>query len=385
MRFLCFKGKAKVNPMEKETENTSTGLDNPLIPLREEIDRIDARILDLINQRLRIGEKVGAVKKEKGSQILDRSRERKVIEHLSTINTGPADKDLIQYIFNVIITATREIQKPKTVAYLGPKASYTHIAALNHFKHSGRFIQQPNLFDIFRDVERDESHFGVVPVENSIEGAVNHTLDLFTEFDLKICAEHYEPVSHALLSITGEPKDVKTIYSHPQAIAQCKGWIKKTFPNVDVMETTSTSKAAMLASEDESVAAIASQKAAHIYELLPVATRIEDLGGNITRFLVIGKNQPQRTGKDKTSIMFATSHIPGALFKALEPIDKAGLNMLKLESRPTRHQNWSYYFFMDIAGHIEDTEVAKTIEAVRAYTLTLKVLGSYPVFAEKLS
>lgn len=365
-------------------EKDNSEQDNPLVPLREEIDRIDAQILDLINTRLKIGEKVGAVKKEKGGQVLDRARERKVIEHLFQINRGPADKELIQYIFNVIITATREIQKPKTVAYLGPKASYSHIAALNHFKHSGTFVEQPNLFEIFRDVERSQSHFGVVPVENSIEGAVNHTLDLFTEFDLNICAEHYEPVSHDLLSITGEAGDVKTIYSHPQAIAQCKGWLQKHFPEAEIMESSSTSKAALLASKDESVAAIASQKAAHIYELLPVASKIEDFGGNVTRFLVIGKQQhPERTGKDKTSIMFATSHTPGALFRALAPIDKAGLNMVKLESRPTRRHNWSYYFFMDIEGHTEDDNVARTIDEIRAATLSLKILGAYPAFVKE--
>ncbi len=368
---------------QKDQLQDKTKRHNPLAPLREEIDQIDSRILELINQRLRIGEKVGAVKKEKGNQILDRNRERMVIDKLSQINTGPADRELIQYIFNVIITATREIQKPKTIAYLGPKASYTHIAALNHFKHSGRFTEQPSLFDIFRDVEKALSHFGVVPVENSIEGAVNHTLDLFSDFNLNICAEHYEPVSHDLLSITGEPKDVKTICSHPQAIAQCKGWLKKKFPHVEVMETSSTSKAALIASEDMSVAAIASQKAAHIYELLPVESKIEDLSGNVTRFLVIGKDIPDPTGKDKTSIMFATSHIPGALFKAIEPIDKASLNMLKLESRPTRHQNWSYYFFMDIEGHIKEEVVAQTIEKIKPFTLSLKVLGSYPQFVKE--
>ncbi len=356
---------------------------NPLIPLRDEIDRIDARILELINQRLKIGEQVGAVKKEKGSQVLDRSRERRVIEHLAQINQGPADTALIQYIFNVIITATREIQKPKTISFLGPRASYTHIAALNHFRHSGEFLERPNLFEVFREVERSQNHFGVVPVENSIEGAVNHTLDLFTEFDLNICAEHYEPISHDLLSITGEPSDVKTVYSHPQAIAQCKGWLRKNFPAAEVMETSSTSKAALMASRDESVAAIASQKAAHIYELLPVASKIEDLGGNVTRFLIIGKERPGRTGADKTSIMFATSHTPGALFRAMAPIDRTGLNMVKLESRPTRHHNWSYYFFMDIEGHIQDEAVHQTIEEIKADTLSLKVLGSYPVFVKE--
>lgn len=354
-----------------------------LVQFRKEIDFIDSQILDLINQRLSIGKRVGAVKRKKGSQILDRNREKKVIENLWQINKGPAGKNLLQYVFNVIITATREIQKPKIISFLGPKASYTHIAALNHFKHSGDFVEQPGLFDIFKEVAKKQSHFGVVPVENSIEGAVNHTLDLFSDFDLKICAEHYEPVSHDLLSLTGEARDVKVIYSHPQAIAQCKGWLKKKFPDVELLETSSTSKAALMASENPDVAAIASQKAAHIYGLLPVESKIEDYSGNVTRFLVIGHDSPERTGRDKTSIMFATSHIPGALFKALEPINKAQLNMLKLESRPTRHQNWSYYFFMDIEGHIQDSLVAQTIDQIKVFSLSLKVLGSYPVFVKE--
>jgi chorismate mutase/prephenate dehydratase len=348
--------------------------------LRDEIDRIDSKILSLINQRLEIGKKVGIIKKETGSQILDRTRERNLIERLSKINQGPADKALLKYFFNVIITATREIQKPRTISFLGPEASYTHIAALAHFKHSGKFVEQPNLYEIFREVEKNQSHFGVVPVENSIEGAVNHTLDLFTDFDLNICAEHYEPVSHDLLSITGDPKDVQKIYSHPQALAQCKTWIKKKFSHADICETSSTSKASRMASEDKSIAAIASRQAAHIYELQAVESKIEDYSGNITRFLVIGKDVPQPSGKDKTSILFATSHEPGALFKALEPIDRAGLNMLKLESRPTRHENWSYCFFLDIEGHYQDQQVSNTIGDIKKHCLSLKILGSYPVF-----
>ncbi|WP_300457420.1 chorismate mutase [Desulfobacula sp.] len=271
--------------------------------LRDEIDRIDSKMLSLINQRLEIGKKVGIIKKETGSPILDRNRERNLIERLSKMNQGPADNALLKYFFTVIITATREIQKPRTISFLGPEASFTHIAALAHFKHSGKFVEQPNLYEIFREVEKDQSHFGVVPVENSIEGAVNHTLDLFADFDLNICAEHYEPVSHD--------------------------------------------------------------------------------SRNITRFLVIGKDVPQPSGKDKTSILFATSHEPGALFKALEPIDRAGLNMLKLESRPTRHQNWSYYFFLDIEGHYQDQQVSDTIDDIKAHSLSLKILGSYPVFIKE--
>ncbi|CCK80156.1 prephenate dehydratase [Desulfobacula toluolica] len=351
--------------------------------LRNQIDTIDSQLLSLINQRLEIGQKVGTIKKQTGSQILDRTRERKLIERLFKLNRGPAGKDLLRYVFNVIITATREIQKPKTISFLGPEASYTHVAALTHFKHSGKFVEQPNLYEIFREVEKNQSHFGVVPVENSIEGAVNHTLDLFADFDLNICAEHYEPVSHDLLSITGEAEDVQKIYSHPQALAQCKTWIKKKFAHAEIFETTSTSKAALLASDDKTIAAIAGKQAAHLYELQSIESKIEDYSGNITRFLVIGKEMPEPTGQDKTSIMFATSHVPGALFKALEPVNRAQLNMLKLESRPTRHHNWSYYFFLDIEGHKLDKRVADTIEEIKQYSLSLKILGSYPVFAKE--
>ncbi|MCF6248686.1 MAG: chorismate mutase, partial [Desulfobacula sp.] len=296
-----------------------------LAELRQQIDTIDSKILELINQRLQVGKSVGSIKKKTGAQILDRTRERSVIEKLSKINQGPADKQLLRYIFNVIITATREIQKPKTISFLGPKASNTHIAALTHFKHSGLFVEQPNLFDIFSQVDKKISHFGVVPIENSIEGAVNHTLDLFVDFDTHICAEHFEPISHDLLSITGEDEDVSTICSHPQALAQCKTWIKKRFPDIRIVEESSTSKAALSASRNKTIAAIASRQAAHLYELLPIESQIEDYPGNITRFLVIGNYIPDQTGNDKTSVMFATSHVPGALFKALKPVDQAGL------------------------------------------------------------
>src|SRR3989339_1545301 len=233
--------------------------------LRDQIDAIDLKILNLINQRLEIGKKVGMIKRETGSRIIDRTRERNVIEKLSKINQGPADKQLLRYFFNVIITATRDIQKPKTVSFLGPEASYSHIAALAHFRYSGKFVEQPNLYEIFREVEKNESHFGIVPVENSIEGAVTHTLDLFSNFDLNICAEHYEPVSHDLLSITGEQNDVKKICSHPQALAQCRSWIKKKFNQAQIIETSTSSEAALMASEDKTVAAIAGREAARIY------------------------------------------------------------------------------------------------------------------------
>ena len=348
--------------------------------LRDQIDTIDEKILALINQRLEIGKAVGQIKQQSGRQIIDRSRERNVIERLARLNEGPATKQLLRYIFNVIITATREIQKPKTVSYLGPNAGSTHIAALTFFQHSGNFIEQPNLHTVFSDVGKHISHYGVVPIENSIEGSVNHTLDLFVDFDLRICAEHFEPISHDLLSLSGEYADINTICSHPQALGQCKAWIKRKLPQAKVKETSSASNAALMASTDSTIAAIASKQAAHLYNLLPVETQIEDHPGNITRFLVIGHDRPRPTGHDKTSIMFATSHVPGALFKALKPLDQSGINMLKLESRPIKGQRWSYYFFLDIEGHRDHPDITATINEMRTVTLSLKILGSYPAF-----
>ncbi len=351
---------------------------NTLDALRAQIDQIDKKILDLINERLEIGMKIGTIKKEQGGPIHDRSREKSVLEKLSKINRGPAQKDMLRYLFNVIITATRQIQKPNTISFLGPDASFTHIAALNHFNHCGSFVKQQHLFDIFQDVEKQLSHYGVVPVENSIEGIVNHTLDLFLDFRVHICGEHYEPISHDLLSMTGEFEDIVQIHSHPQALAQCRGWIKKKLPGVKIVETTSTSTAAQLAALDPAIAAIASSQAGQIYGLQVVESAIEDYSGNVTRFLILGKEKVEKTGNDKTSIMFATPHVAGALFKALEPVNRSGLNMLKLESRPSRRQNWTYYFFMDIQGHVQDELVHSTIEAIRANTLELNILGSYP-------
>ncbi len=363
--------------MDEPEENN---LEEQLAELRSGIDAIDQEIVDLINKRLCIGQKIGNIKQERGSKVLDPNRERKVLEHLEKINSGPLEEDVLRYIFSVIMTATRQIQKSQRISYLGPEASYTHIAALKHFRHSGLFVEETSIRDIFSEVERKESHFGVVPVENSIEGAVNHTLDLFQEFNLHIQAEHFEKISHDLLSVSGKIQDIKKIVSHPQALAQCRGWIRRKFPDIELVETSSTSNAAKLASEDITAAAIASSRAAHIYGLQIVESKLEDYSGNVTRFLIIGHEDSSPTGKDKTSIMFATSHVPGALFRALEPVNRSGLNMVKLESRPMKDQNWSYFFFMDIEGHIQDKKVAQTLEAIQEQCLYLKHLGSYPVF-----
>jgi chorismate mutase/prephenate dehydratase len=249
---------------------------------------------------------------------------------------------------------------------------------MNHFGDSASFLPQPGIRDVFLEVEKERCDFGVVPVENSIEGSVNYTLDLFLESSLKICAEKYLTISHDLLSKSKKLDEIKVVYSHPQPIAQCRGWLRKNIPNARIEECRSTSFAAQKVVDIHDAAAISSSEAARIYNLNVIASRIEDHPNNTTRFLIIGKNEIPRTGDDKTSIMFAAAHVPGSLYKTLEPIAKSGINMLKLESRPSKHENWSYFFFVDLEGHVEDRKIQDTVSRMKELCLFLKILGSYP-------
>lgn len=363
------------------TNSKNHGNDDSILeisPLRNSINDIDANILDLVNKRLLLAKKIGQIKELNNAPILDNARETTIIKRLSNLNKGLLNNDALHHIFTEIIAASREIQKPQIVTYLGPEATFTHIAAIKHFGHSISFVPQPNICDIFSEVEKNVCHYGVTPVENSIEGTVNYTVDLFYDSDLKICAEIYLAISHDLLSTKGSVNDIKVIYSHPHAFAQCHKWLKKNLPECILKECSSTALAAQKASEEPGSAAIASREAAYIYNLQVTASKIEDFSRNITRFLVIGKDKSSRTGYDKTSMMFVTSHVPGTLNKVLKPIADAGINTLKLESRPTKHENWNYFFFVDIEGHIEDAIVKETISEMRKLCLYLKCLGSYP-------
>ncbi len=352
--------------------------DNEIKKFRETIDAIDEEILNLINKRLLKAKDIGALKAKGGNLVFDSARENELIKRLQALNKGPLSGQALRHIFTEVIAAAREIQSPQRIAYLGPEATFTHIAAINHFGRSVSFIPLPSIQDIFREVEKESYHFGVVPVENSIEGAVNYTLDLFPESELNICAEIYHPISHDLLSQTGSINDIKIIYSHPHAFAQCRRWLRDHLPQCALAECSSTAEAARKASGEAGAAAIASQEASQLYKLEVVASKIEDTARNVTRFLVIGKNEIRPTGRDKTSIMFVTSHVPGALYKVLQPISENGINMVKLESRPSKHENWSYMFFVDVEGHLAEPMVKRTVEKMKERCLFLKWLGSYP-------
>ena len=346
--------------------------------LRQAIDTIDLKILDLINQRLLNAKAIGSAKAQNGIGVIDPAREYELIKNLNELNKGPLSGSALHHIFTEIIAASREIQSPQRVAYLGPEATFTHIAAINLFGRSVSFNPQPSIQDVFREVEKGSYHFGVVPVENSIEGAVNHTLDLFYESDLKICAEIYHAISHDLLSISDSINEISKVYSHAQAFAQCRRWLRRNLPDAILVDCSSTAEAARKAAGEPGAAAIASREAAQLYNLKVLSSKIEDMTRNITRFLVIGNSDIRATGTDKTSILFVTTHVPGSLFRVLKPIADSGINMVKLESRPIKRENWNYMFFLDIEGHWSDIPVKQTLDKMKPLCLFMKLLGSYP-------
>ncbi len=366
-------------------DNSKKDFDTRLSGLREGIDKIDDTLLELINKRLELVREVGRLKAEKGRQVLDSSREARIFKRLLAKNTGPLNEKVLRHLFTQIMAASKQLQKPHRVAYLGPEATFTHIAAINHFGQSVEYVPQPAIRDVFNEVERGTCHYGVVPVENSIEGAINHTLDLFFESDIKICAERYQPVSYDLLSDCGRIKDIKRIYATSHSFALCRLWTEKYLPSIKRKECRSTAIAVKKAREKKDSAVIAGSEASHLVKLEPIASRIEDIPKNMNRFLVIGRDKITGTGKDKTSVMFVTSHIPGALYKTLKPIAENGLNMVKLESRPAKYQNWSYFFFADIEGHIDEPVMQKTISQMEKVCLYMKCLGSYPIAMEEKS
>ncbi|MGE5841502.1 MAG: prephenate dehydratase [Deltaproteobacteria bacterium] len=271
-----------------------------------------------------------------------------------------------------------KIEAGRTVAFLGPPATFSHMACIQHFGNSVRMLPENTIPDVFEAVEREKTDYGVVPVENSTEGPVNLTLDSFIQSEVRICAEIMTSVSHDLLSLGGIAGEVQKIYSHPQALSQCREWLRKTFPYARLEEAASTAKAAQLALEDPGAAAIAGSLAAPLYGLKVVASQIEDYVNNATRFLILGRRQAGRTGRDKTSVLFIVSHAPGTLFRVLQVFYEKGINLTKIESRPNKDKPWEYVFFIDFEGHAADPHVAQALDEVKERVLFVKLLGSYP-------
>lgn len=346
--------------------------------LRREIDGLDDRILEILNRRAELVMRVGSLKSRENRDFHVPSREREIYERLAAMNKGPFPTEAVRSVFREIISASLALEAPMKVAFLGPKATFSHLAAMHHFGLSAELVPQKSIPSVFEEVEKGRALYGVVPVENSTEGVVSHTLDMFMGSELKINAEVLLEVSHFLLSRTGRLEDVKKIYSHPQPLAQCRRWLADNLPNVPLVDVASTTLAAQIVSEDYSAAAIASEYAASLYDLKVVRERIEDQVNNVTRFLVIGSKTADRSGDDRTSLMFSVKDEPGILYRMLEPFAKRGLNLSKIESRPNKTKAWEYIFFLDLAGHINDPEVGEAVNELKGYCQFVKVLGSYP-------
>jgi chorismate mutase/prephenate dehydratase len=346
--------------------------------LRQEIDRLDQEIVKNIDKRANVAREIGELKKQLGMKLYAPGREHQVIQRLAQLGDGDFPVESLRLIYREIIATCLNLEKPIKVAYLGPEATFTHSAALRQFGRASQFEDYDSVSEVFGAVEREETEFGVVPVESSREGAVRHTLDRFLESNLSICNECYLMVNLYLMSCAEELEKIETVYSHPQALSQARNWLEYHLPSVGIKNSDSTASAARLAAEDPTAAAVASEAAAELYDLNILASKIENSAGNYTRFLVIGKQTPEATGDDKTSIAFSLQDRAGALYEMLKPFGKLGVNMTKIESRPSKSRTWDYIFFVDFLGHQENKNVKKLLNELRTKSPFFKILGSYP-------
>lgn len=353
-------------------------MDKDLKPLRDQIDAIDAQILDLISRRGKIAQQVGHVKAKTDAPVFRPEREAQVLRGVAERNPGPLANGDVQTIFREIMSACRALEKRTTVAYLGPAGTYSEQAALQQFGHAIEAMPCVSIDEVFRAAEAGTADFGVVPIENSTEGAINRTLDLLLQTPLIISGELSIPVHHSLMTKTGTMAGITQICAHSQALAQCQSWLNQHFPNIERQAVASNGEAAKMAADDPSVAAVASEQAGQKYNLQVVHAHIQDDPHNRTRFAVIGRLQTVPSGNDQTSLVLAVKNQAGAVYRMLEPLAKHGVSMTRFESRPARTGSWEYNFFIDIEGHAQDEKVAKALAELREHASYYKLLGSYP-------
>ena len=353
-------------------------LNSRLKPLRERIDVIDAQLIALLNQRAAVALEVGEVKKHFNAPVFRPEREMQVIQRLQDMSNGPLAHDHISAIWREIMAASRALEQTLRAAFLGPVGTYSEQAMFEYFGHSIEGLPCPSIDEVFRSVEAGAAEFGVVPVENSAEGAVSRTLDLLLQTSLTIGGELALPIHHNLLTASGTLDGVTRVCAHPQALAQCQRWLTANAPHLERQAVSSNAEAARMASEDPTVAAIAGESAANRYHLHIVRTHIQDDPHNRTRFVMIGKEPTGASGYDQTSLIVSVANEPGAMFKLLEPLAKHSVSMTRFESRPARVGTWEYYFYIDIEGHRDDPAVAAALSELGKKAAFLKILGSYP-------
>ncbi len=349
-----------------------------LSKLRASIDSIDAEMLRLLNQRAEVAQKIGHLK---SGVAYKPEREAEVLRRVKEKNPGPLPDDTAAFLFREIMSACLALEKPVRVAHLGPAGTFSEAAAIKHFGHAAEVVSCASIDEVFRRAESGTAGFAVVPVENSTEGAIGKTLDLMLQTPLNVCGEVMLRIHHHLLArLAGADFiSIKRVYSHPQSLAQCNQWLAANLPHVERVPASSNAEAARLAQLEPNTAAIAGEAAAGRYGLQRLAENIEDEPSNTTRFLVLGNQDVEATGRDKTSFAMSAKNQPGAIHELLAPLAVHKVSMTKLESRPSRIANWEYYFFVDIEGHRQDPAVAQALREIEARALHLKIMGSYPV------
>ena len=353
--------------------------EDKLKPLREQIDAIDAQILELLSRRALVAQQVGHVKAETAAPVFRPEREAQVLRKVAERNSGPLASGDVQTIFREIMSSCRAVERRVTVAYLGPSGTFSEQAVYQQFGSAVEGLPCASIDEVFRSAEAGTADFGVVPVENSTEGAINRTLDLLLQTTLLISGEVALAVRHSLMSKSGSMEGVKTICAHSQALAQCQAWLNQHYPNIERIAMASNAEAARRAGEDPTLAAIASEMAGQQYGLSVISAAIQDDPHNRTRFAVMGNLQTLPSGRDQTSLVFAVPNKAGAVYAMLAPMSTHGVSMTRFESRPARMGTWEYYFYVDLEGHASTPNVAAALAELKKNAAFFKILGSYPL------
>lgn len=351
-----------------------------LSEVRARIDAVDEELLALVNERGRLAQEVARIKRAQGEEgdFYRPEREQEILRRLEALNQGPLSDEVIARLFREVMSACLALQQPLKVGFLGPEGTFTQAAALKQFGHDVQLQPLASIDTIFREVEAGDMNYGVVPVENSTEGVVNHTLDCFLTSPLQVVGEVELRIQQNLASRDNDLAAIRRVYSHQQGLAQCRAWLDNHLPGAERITVDSTAEAARVVTTEAGSAAIASDAAIDLYELHTLAEGIEDISGNTTRFLVIGRQSPPPTGDDKTSVVVSRADRPGGLVDLLEPLARHEINMTRLDARPSRQGVWEYAFFIDLRGHAEDPNVSEALSEMSEHASLFRVLGSYP-------